>query len=77
VVPTYINGLSEEEKVMTNLTFSKQVHISVSKCFVFLGGEGGISIFAYVENVETSNTELSTFISVLKKQKSWESFSLN
>lgn len=37
MVPTY-NGLGEEKKVMPNLTFSKQVHLSVSKCFVFFGG---------------------------------------
>jgi len=76
VVPTYIIEMSEEKQIMPNLTFSKQVHLSVSKC-CFFWGRKEFSISAYVENVKISNTELSTFISVWKKQKRWELFSLN
>jgi len=65
VVTTYINGLSEEKKSYAKPHFLQ----TGSPCGVQMllfggGGKGGFSIYAYAENVKTSNTELSIFISV-------------
>jgi hypothetical protein len=73
VVPTYINGLSEERKkklCQTSLSPNIVTFRRPNASF-FWGGGGGFSISAYVENVKTYNTELSTFISVWKKQMRW------
>jgi len=77
VVPTYIYGLSKKKSYAQPHFLLTGSPFGVQTLGFFLGGGGGFSISAYVENVETSNTELSAFISVWKKQKRWELFSLN